>query len=347
MKKEKEGDKKPSVLKQILHAVEKQLGRGMIMCMGEGGGVPVSELKIIPSGSTAIDMATGIMGYPRGRLVEIFGPESSGKTTLALHAIASAQACGGIAAFIDAEHAFDMAYARSIGVDIASLLVSQPDYGEQALEIAEILVRSGAVDIIVVDSVAALVPKAEIEGEMGDRHMGLQARLMSQAMRKLTAITHRHNACIIFINQTRQKIGIMFGSPETTTGGTALKFYASMRLDVRRIGTIKNGDAAVGNRTRVKLVKNKMAPPFREAQFDILFGMGIDAAAELFDIAVDAGMIEKSGSWYALGDERIGQGRERGIEYLKQNPQASRELKQKLLSAKSTGGVPAGEPAAA
>jgi recombination protein RecA len=347
MKKEKIGEKRPAVLKQILQAVEKQFGKGTIMCMGEGGGFDGAELKVIPTGALSLDMATGIMGYPRGRLVEIFGPESSGKTTLALHAIASAQREGGVAAFIDAEHAFDMVYAQAIGVDVGSLLVSQPDCGEQALEIAEILVRSGAVDIVVIDSVAALVPKAEIEGEMGDSHMGLQARLMSQAMRKLTAITHRLNACIIFINQMRQKIGVMFGSPETTTGGTALKFYASMRLDVRRTGTIKSGEAATGNRTRVKMVKNKMAPPFREAQFDIIFGKGIDAVADFFDLAVEAGIVEKSGAWYAFGGEQIGQGRERAVEFLRQSKPAAEEVRRRVLEGSAPVRAEAGETAAA
>jgi recombination protein RecA len=338
--------KKTSLLKQILQTVEKQFGKGTIMCMGDGG-PETAGVQVIPTGALSMDLATGIMGFPRGRLVEIYGPESSGKTTLALHAIASAQAAGGVAAFIDAEHAFDMTYAGAIGVDLSNLLISQPDYGEQALEIAEILVRSGAVDIIVVDSVAALVPKAEINGEMGDSHMGLQARLMSQAMRKLTAITHRTNACIIFINQIRQKIGVVFGSPETTTGGTALKFYASMRLDVRRMATIKSGDTATGNRTRVRFVKNKMAPPFREAQFDIVFGSGIDAVAEIFDLALEAGLVEKSGAWYSMGEERIGQGRERAVDFLRQNPAAARDLRERILAARLPAKPPAEAPAAA
>jgi len=338
--------RKPSVLRQILQTVEKQFGKGTIMCMGDGG-AETPGVQVIPTGALSMDLATGIMGFPRGRLVEIYGPESSGKTTLALHAIASAQAAGGVAAFIDAEHAFDMTYAGAIGVDLSNLLISQPDYGEQALEIAEILVRSGAVDIIVVDSVAALVPKAEINGEMGDSHMGLQARLMSQAMRKLTAITHRTNSCIVFINQVRQKIGVVFGSPETTTGGTALKFYASMRLEVRRIATIKNGDTATGNRTRVRFVKNKMAPPFREAQFDILFGRGIDAVAELFDLALEAGLIEKSGAWYSMGEERIGQGRERGVDFLRENPAAAGDLRDRVLAVRRPAKPPAEAPAAA
>ena len=340
------GSRTSAALKGILQAVEKQFGKGTIMCMGEGA-VDASEVRVIPTGSLTMDLATGIMGYPRGRLVEIYGPESSGKTTLALHAIASVQAQGGIAAFIDAEHAFDMTYAKGIGVDVASLLVSQPDYGEQALEIAEILVRSGAVDVIVIDSVAALVPKAEIEGEMGDSHMGLQARLMSQAMRKLTAITHRFNACIVFINQVRQKIGVVYGNPETTTGGTALKFYASMRLEVKRVSTFKSGETALGNRTKVRLVKNKMAPPFREAHFDIVFGRGIDAVAELFDLALEAGLIDKSGAWYAVGEERIGQGRDKGVEHLRQNPALAAALKEKILAGKLEAPAHGEAPAAA
>ncbi|MFH1434468.1 MAG: recombinase RecA [Pseudomonadota bacterium] len=341
MRRDRKEEDRPSALKQILKAVEKQFGKGTIMCMGDHAGEAGERLQVIPTGSFALDLATGVMGYPRGRLVEIFGQESSGKTTLSLHAIASAQRAGGIAAFVDAEHAFDMTYASAIGVDVSNLLISQPDYGEQALEVAEILIRSGAVDIVVVDSVAALVPRAEIEGDMGDSHMGLQARLMSQAMRKLTAITHRTNACIIFINQIRLKIGMVFGNPETTTGGTALKFYASMRLEVKRRTMIKTGDTATGNRTKVKVVKNKMAPPFREAEFDILFGKGIDGVGELFDAGVESGVIDKSGTWYSTGGERIGQGRERGVEFFRQNPAATHDLKQKILSAR--GMVPASE----
>ena len=337
MKRDRNDEKKPSTIKQILQAVEKQFGKGTIMCMGDHAGEAGERLQVIPTGSFALDLATGVMGYPRGRLVEIFGQESSGKTTLSLHAIASAQRAGGIAAFIDAEHAFDMTYASAIGVDVSNLLISQPDYGEQALEVAEILIRSGAVDIVVVDSVAALVPRAEIEGEMGDSHMGLQARLMSQAMRKLTAITHRTNACMIFINQIRQKIGRVFGNPETTTGGMALKFYASMRFEVKRRTMIKAGETATGNRTKVKVVKNKMAPPFREAEFDILFGKGIDGVGELFDAGVETGIIDKSGAWYSAGGERIGQGRERGIEFFRQDPAATHDLKQKILSARGLG----------
>ena len=337
MKRDRKEENRPSALKQILQTVEKQFGKGTIMCMGDSAGNAGEGPQVISTGSFSLDLATGVMGYPRGRLVEIFGLESSGKTTLALHAIASAQRAGGIAAFIDAEHAFDMVYATAIGVDVSNLLISQPDCGEQALEIAEILIRSGAVDIVVVDSVAALVPRAEIEGNMGDSHMGLQARLMSQAMRKLTAITHRTNACMIFINQIRHKIGMVFGNPETTTGGMALKFYASMRLEVRRRTMIKAGDTATGNRTKVKVVKNKMAPPFREAEFDILFGKGIDGVAELFDAGVETGIIDKNGAWYSTGGERIGQGRERGIEFFRQNTEATRDLKQKILSARDVG----------
>jgi len=330
MKKEKIAQK-PSVIKQLIQTVEKQFGKGTIMCMGNGGESENPDLKVISTGSISLDIATGIMGYPCGRLIEIFGPESSGKTTLALHAIASVQQSGGIAAFIDTEHAFDMVYAKGIGVDVGNLLVSQPDYGEQALEIAEILVRSGGVDIIVIDSVAALVPKAEIEGDMGDSHMGLQARLMSQAMRKLTAITHRFGACIIFINQIRQKIGVMFGNPETTTGGTALKFYSSMRLEVRRIGTLKNGEDVTGSRTRVKIVKNKMAPPFREAEFDIIFGKGIDFIGDLFNVALQYNVIEKNGSWYSFNGKELNQGKEKSIELIKQSEDMVQELKCRVV----------------
>jgi recombination protein RecA len=320
---------KMRALGAALSAIEKQFGKGSIMKLGVEGEAP--KISVIPSGSIGLDLALGVGGFPRGRVIEIFGPESSGKTTLALHAIAEAQKAGGVAAFIDAEHALDVTYARKLGVDLGELLVSQPDTGEQALEIAEQLVRSGAVDLIVVDSVAALVPKAEIEGEMGDAHMGVQARLMSQALRKLTAVVSRNLATVIFINQIRMKIGVVFGNPETTTGGHALKFYASVRLDIRRIGQLKEGERVVGNRTRVKVVKNKVAPPFREAEFDIRYGVGVDRAAEGLDLAVERGLVEKSGSHFALGGERIGQGRERAAEWLKANPAALDGLVARLM----------------
>ena len=297
--------------------IERQFGKGAIMKLGAR---PVENIPVISTGSIELDRALGIGGLPRGRVIEIFGPESSGKTTLALHAVANAQRQGGIAAFIDAEHALDTAYARRLGVNCDELLVSQPDTGEQALEIADMLVRSGAIDVMVIDSVAALVPRAEIEGEMGDAHMGLQARLMSQALRKLTATIGKTMTSVIFINQIRMKIGVMFGNPETTTGGNALKFYASARLDIRRIGAIKDGQDVVGNRTRVKVVKNKMAPPFKEAEFDIMYGEGISRAGDLLDVGVNAGIIEKSGSWYAYNGERIGQGRENVKKFFQDNP---------------------------
>ena len=291
--------------------IEKQFGRGAIMLLGgDGNGRFDEPIEIIPSGSVGLDQALGVGGLPRGRIVEIYGPESSGKTTMALHAIAEVQK-GGVAAFVDAEHALDPRYAQALGVNLEQLLVSQPDHGEQALEIVETLIRSNSVDLIVVDSVAALVPKAEIEGEMGDAHVGLQARLMSQAMRKLTGHVARSKATIVFINQTRHKIGVMFGSPETTTGGNALKFYASVRLDIRRIGALKNGDAAIGNRVRVKVVKNKVAPPFREAEFDVLYGRGVSVSGELIDYGVERKLIEKSGAWYSVGGQRMGQGKEK------------------------------------
>src|SRR3954462_3387001 len=305
-----------AALEQALKQIEKQFGKGSIMKLGQK-----SETKIhtSPSGSLALDAALGAGGYPRGRIIEVYGPESSGKTTVALHAIAEVQAAGGQAAFIDAEHALDPVYAQKLGVNIDELLLSQPDTGEQALEIAEALVRSGAVDILVVDSVAALVPKAEIEGEMGDSHMGLQARLMSQALRKLTAVVSRNNAMVMFINQIRMKIGVVFGNPETTTGGNALKFSSSVRLDLRRIGAVKDGDQLIGNRTRVKVVKNKLAPPFREAEFDILYGVGISRPHELLDLGVERGLVEKSGAWFEIGGERIGPGREKAAEVLRTN----------------------------
>jgi recombination protein RecA len=321
---------KMKVLKGVVGAVEKQFGKGAIMALGDEGALEV--VPTIASGSLALDLATGIGGYPRGRVVEVYGPESSGKTTLSLHAIAQAQRGGGVCAFIDAEHAFDVGYARSIGVETDKLFVSQPDTGEQALDIVEILVRSGAVDLVIVDSVAALVPRAEIEGEMGDSHMGLQARLMSQALRKLTAISHRTNTTLMFINQLRQKIGVTFGSPETTTGGNALKFYASMRLDVRRIGQVKVGDELVGHRTRVKLAKNKMAPPFCEAEFEIRYGHGIDTLSELIDLGLARGLVDKNGNHLAFAGTNLGNGRERSRESIASNTELQTTLRQAILA---------------
>jgi recombination protein RecA len=309
-------------------AIEKQFGKGAIMSLG-GGEVP--EIGVIPTGSVGLDLALGVGGLPRGRVVEIYGPESSGKTTLTLQAIAQAQKAGGVCAFIDAEHALDVVYARKLGVRIEDLLVSQPDNGEQALEIVDKLVATGAVDLIVIDSVAALVPKAEIEGEMGDAHMGLQARLMSQALRKLTAATNRNNTLVIFINQLRMKIGVVYGNPETTTGGNALKFYASVRLDIRKTGVVKNGDTPVGTKTRVKVVKNKVAPPFREAEFEIMYGMGVNWAGELVDLASEAGVLEKSGAHYSWKGERVGQGRETACKWLMENPQVAEEMRTVLI----------------
>ncbi|GAC1545368.1 MAG: recombinase RecA [Myxococcales bacterium] len=316
-------------------AIEKQFGKGAIMRLGEGEEAP--PVACIPTGSLGLDLALGCGGYPRGRVIEVYGPESSGKTTLTLHAIAQVQAQGGCAAFIDAEHALDVTYARKLGVKIEELLVSQPDTGEQALEIAETLVRSGAVDLIVVDSVAALVPKAEIEGEMGDQHMGLQARLMSQALRKLTAVVSRNGSTVIFINQIRMKIGVVFGNPETTTGGNALKFYSSVRLDIRRIGAVKDGDAFLGNRTRVKVVKNKMAPPFREAEFDILYGGGVARFHELVDLGAERGLVEKSGAWFTFAGERLGPGRDKAAEGFRQNPELAARLERGLRDAVAAG----------
>jgi recombination protein RecA len=309
-------------------AIEKQFGKGAIMSLG-GGEVP--EIGVIPTGSVGLDLALGVGGLPRGRVVEIYGPESSGKTTLTLQAIAQAQRTGGVCAFIDAEHALDVTYARKLGVRVEDLLVSQPDHGEQALEIADRLVATAAVDLIVVDSVAALVPKAEIEGEMGDSHMGLQARLMSQAMRKLTAATNRNNTCVVFINQLRMKIGVMYGNPETTTGGNALKFYASVRLDIRKTGVVKNGDVPVGTKTRVKVVKNKCAPPFREAEFEIMYGTGVNWAGEIVDLASEAGVLEKSGAHYSWKGERVAQGRDAACKWMLENPKTAEELRTVLL----------------
>ena len=316
-------------LSLALGSIEKAYGKGSIMRLGDAAAKV--EVPVISSGAISLDLALGTGGYPRGRIVEIYGPESSGKTTLTLHAIAECQRSGGIAAFIDAEHALDPAYARRLGVNVDELLVSQPDHGEQALEIADTLVRSGAVDVIVIDSVAALVPRAEIEGEMGDSHVGLQARLMSQALRKLTGTVQKSNTTLFFINQIRMKIGVMFGSPETTTGGNALKFYASQRVDIRRIGTIKVGDNAVGNRCRVKVVKNKLAPPFRLCEFDILFGRGISRSGDVLDLGVEGGIINKSGAWYSYGEERIGQGRDNARNFLEEHPELLAEIERKLL----------------
>jgi recombination protein RecA len=321
---------KLKTLKNVVLAVEKQFGKGAIMALGDEE--EPEPTATICTGSLALDLATGVGGYPRGRVIEIYGPESSGKTTLALHAIAEAQKAGGVAAFIDAEHALDIVYARSIGVATEKLLVSQPDTGEQALDIAELLVRSGAVDLIVIDSVAALTPKAEIEGEMGDQHMGLQARLMSQALRKLTGVTYRTDTTLLFLNQLRQKIGVTFGSPETTTGGNALKFYASMRLDVRRIGQVKVGDEPVGGRTRVKIAKNKCAPPFCEAEFEIRWGMGVDSVSELIDLGLARGLIEKTGNHLAFAGAQLGNGRERSRETLAGNAELQSTLRQAILA---------------
>jgi recombination protein RecA len=309
--------------------IERQFGKGAIMKLGEAG-VP-KDLPVVSTGSLGLDVALGIGGVPRGRVIEIYGPESSGKTTLALHIVAEAQKQGGMGAYIDAEHALDLGYAKKLGVNTDDLLISQPDHGEQALEIAETLVRSGAIDVLVIDSVAALVPKAEIEGEMGDSHMGLQARLMSQALRKLTATIARSMAVVIFINQIRMKIGVMFGNPETTTGGNALKFYASVRMDIRRIGALKDGDNIIGGRTRVKVVKNKVAPPFKEAEFDILYGTGISRDGEIVDLGSEQNVIEKSGAWYSYGGERIGQGREAAKTFLKEHPETAADIITKVM----------------
>ena len=321
---------KLKALQATIDKIEKDYGKGTIMKLGDQ---PNWEVSVIPSGSIALDHALGIGGYPRGRVIEIYGPESSGKTTLAIHAIAQAQKQGGIAAIIDAEHAFDRTYAKNLGVDLETLLISQPDNGEQALEIADNLIRSGAIDIIVINSVAALTPKAEIEGEMGDSKMGLQARLMSQALRKLTANISKTNTCCIFINQLRDKIGVMFGNPETTTGGNALKFYASVRIDVRRVTQLKDGEEALGNRTRVKVVKNKMAPPFKKAEFDIVYGEGISKVGEVIDLGVEYNVISKSGSWFSYNDQKLAQGREATKQLLKDNPELCEEIEAKLRDA--------------
>ena len=315
-----------------IQAIEKQFGKGSIMRLGENDAT-AKEIPVISTGSLSLDVALGIGGLPKGRIVEIYGPESSGKTTLTLHVLAEAQKAGGVAAFIDAEHALDVEYAKKLGVNTDDLLISQPDTGEQALEIADMLVRSGGVDVLIVDSVAALVPRAEIEGDMGDAHMGLQARLMSQALRKLTGTINRSKTLVIFINQIRMKIGVMFGNPETTTGGNALKFYSSVRMDIRRIGAIKEGDSVVGNRTRVKVVKNKVAPPFREVEFDIRYGEGISAEVDLLEVATRYNVVDKSGTWFSYGDERIGQGREQARLWLKDHPKEFAEIREKVLHA--------------
>ena len=335
--KEKETDKQAAVnteklkaLQTAMDKIEKSYGKGSIMRMGEQN---IEAIPVIPTGSIGLNAALGVGGYPRGRVIEIYGPESSGKTTLAIHAIAEAQKAGGIAAFIDAEHAFDRFYAEKLGVNIEELLISQPDNGEQALEVADQLIRSSAVDIVVIDSVAALTPKAELEGDMGDSKMGLQARLMSQALRKLTANINKTNTTCIFINQLREKIGVMFGNPETTTGGNALKFYASIRLDIRRIGQLKDGDEAIGNQTRVKVVKNKVAPPFRKAEFDIMYGEGISKTGEIIDLGVEYGIIKKSGSWYSYGETKLAQGRDASKTLIKDNPELAAELETKIVEA--------------
>ncbi|TAK23742.1 MAG: recombinase RecA [Myxococcaceae bacterium] len=324
-------ENRKKALELALLGIEKQYGKGAVMRLEGDSKAERPEVAVISTGSVSLDIAVGIGGYPRGRIVEIYGPESSGKTTLTLHGIAEAQKAGGVCAFIDAEHALDVTYAKRLGVKVDELLVSQPDNGEQALEIADMLVRSGAVDMIVVDSVAALVPKAEIEGEMGEQLPGLQARLMSQALRKLTATVHRSNTLLVFINQIRMKIGVMFGNPETTTGGNALKFYASMRLDVRRIGALKNGEQVVGNRTKVKVVKNKMAAPFREVEFDILYGQGISRTGDLLDLASEGGIVEKAGAWYSYKGERIGQGREAAKAFIEERPEMMTRIEQEVL----------------
>jgi len=334
------GDDKAKAVELAMAQIDKQFGKGSIMLLGDDSAV--FKVDSIPTGALSLDAALGIGGVPRGRVIEIYGPEASGKTTLSLHIIAESQKLGGRAAFIDAEHALDARYARNLGVATDELLLSQPDSGEQALEITETLIRSNAIDTIVVDSVAALVPRAELEGEMGSPHMGLQARLMSQALRKLAAVVKKSNTCVIFINQIREKIGVMFGNPETTTGGRALKFYASVRMDIRRIGAIKEGSTSVGNRVRVKVVKNKMAPPFREVELDIMYGLGISYEADILDLALEAGLINKMGSWYSYGDERLGQGRENTKTYLHDNSDVLKEIEQKVKG--YLGIIPNSEP---
>ncbi len=326
-----DNSQKAKALELAVQAIEKQFGKGSIMRLGEGENLIANDVPVVPTGSLSLDLALGIGGLPRGRIAEIYGPESSGKTTLTLHAIAEVQRQGGVAAFVDAEHALDVTYARKLGVRTDDLLISQPDTGEQALEIVDMLVRSGSIDLLVVDSVAALVPRAEIEGDMGDSHMGLQARLMSQALRKLTSTISRSKTLVIFINQLRMKIGVMFGNPETTTGGNALKFYSSVRLDIRRIAAIKDGENVIGNRTKVKVVKNKMAPPFKEVEFDILYGEGISKEGDLLDLAANMNIIEKSGSWYTYNDERIGQGRENARNFLKERPEMLKTIRGQVL----------------
>jgi len=335
MSKEQEQKLAPSAeklkaLQLAMEKIEKDHGKGTIMRMGENH---VENVAVIPTGSISLNLALGVGGYPKGRVIEIFGPESSGKTTLAIHAIANVQKAGGIAAIIDAEHAFDRFYAEKLGVDVENLLISQPDNGEQALEVADQLIRSSAVDLVVIDSVAALTPKAELEGDMGDSKMGLQARLMSQALRKLTANINKTNTCCIFINQLREKIGVMFGNPETTTGGNALKFYASVRLDIRRVSQIKDGDEAIGNQTRVKVVKNKLAPPFRKAEFDIMFGEGISRTGEIIDMGVELGIVKKSGSWFSYGETRLAQGREAAKDVIRDNQELADEIEEKIMAA--------------
>ncbi len=338
------GSDRAKALNVALLSIEKQFGKGSIMKLGDGGRLNL-DLGTISTGSIGLDLATGIQGLPRGRITEIYGPESSGKTTIALYTVAQAQKAGGVAAFIDAEHALDTEYAKTLGVNVDDLLISQPDTGEQALEIAEILVRSGGIDIVVIDSVAALVPRAELEGEMGDSHMGLQARLMSQALRKLTGCISKSKTCLIFINQLRMKLGVMFGNPETTTGGNALKFYSSMRLDIRRVSALKEGDDVIGSRTRVKIVKNKMAPPFKQVEFDILFGEGISMEGDVIDLAQQHGVIEKSGSWFSFEGEKLGQGRDNTRLFLKQHPEITDKIRSRILA--KVGKPSAGAAAAA
>ncbi len=334
------GPEKEKAIELAVSSIEKAFGKGSIMRLGNEEAL-VKDVQAVSSGSVSLDIALGVGGFPRGRIIEIYGPESSGKTTLALHAIAEAQKTGGICAFVDAEHALDVGYARKLGVRTDDLLISQPDSGEQALEIAETLVRSGAIDVLVIDSVAALVPKAELEGEMGDAHMGVQARLMSQALRKLTGTISKSQTIVVFINQIRMKIGVMFGNPETTTGGNALKFYASQRLDIRRIGAIKDGEQVIGNRTRVKVVKNKVAPPFKEVEFDIMYGQGISREGDVLDLAANENIVEKSGAWFSYGGERIGQGREQSKSFLREHPDILAQIESKLLEHFNVKQVPA------